>query len=348
MKPIGVLLAQVGTPAAPTPGAVRRYLARFLSDQRVVDYPAWLWQPLLRGVILPLRARRSARLYRRIWTSAGSPLLVESRKQQAALQQALGGGYRVALGMAYDGPSFGAAIDDFAREDIDDIAVLPMFPQYASATTASVYEAVFAAASTTTTRGRRRRRLFVPTLRFVRPYFDHPAYIAALAARVRRAVAEAPPDHVVLSFHGIPERYVTEGDPYPRHCQATVTALVAALGWPPAFYSVSFQSRFGPERWLGPETAATLEGLAKRGITRPLVVAPGFTTDCLETLDELGHEGRAQFVAGGGAADAFQLCPCLNDHPAWIDAMVRLVTDEPARDSPLRLATAGAVRSTNP
>jgi ferrochelatase len=338
-----VLLAQVGTPAAPTTSAVRRYLARFLSDPRIVDYPSWLWQPLLRGVILPLRARRSARLYRRIWTPAGSPLLVESEKQRAALQQSLGSRYLVVLGMAYDGPSFEQAIDDLLGAGIGDIIVLPMFPQYASPTTASVYDAVFAAASTT----RGRRRLFVPALRFVPPYFDDPSYIAALVTRVRRAVADASPDHVVLTFHGIPERYVRDGDPYPQHCQATVAALVETMSWPSSFYSVSFQSRFGPERWLGPETAATLEGLASRGIARPLVVAPGFTADCLETLDELGHEGRAQFAAGGGAADAYHLCPCLNDLPEWIDAMARLITTDTLRADSLPVAQGGAV-STKP
>lgn len=319
----GVLLGQVGTPEAPTPRAVRRYLARFLSDRRIVDYPAWLWQPLLRGFILPFRARRSARLYQRIWTPAGSPLLVESEKQRAALQSALGAGYRVVLGMAYAGPTFEKAIDDLLADGIDDVIVLPMFPQYSSATTASVYDAVFAAA---TDRAGKARRL-VPTLRCVQPYYDDAGYITALRTRIESALsAGEPPDHIVLTFHGLPERYVTDGDPYRAHCERTIEALAAAMRWQPPDYTVAYQSRFGPEKWLGPSTADILKGLHARGITRPLIVAPGFTTDCLETLDELGNEGRDEFAEGGGDPGRYRVCPCLNDEPEWIRAMANLVT----------------------
>ncbi len=319
--PIGVLLAQVGTPDAPTPRAVRRYLGRFLSDRRVVDYPAWLWQPLLRGVILPLRSRRSARLYQRIWTDQGSPLLVESEKQRARLQAALGGDYRVVLGMAYAGPSFEGAIDDLIGSAIDRVIVLPMFPQYSSATTASVCDAVFEAAANR----RGRARVFVPALSFVAPYYVDPGYIAAVCRRVRDAATPSNPDHYVITFHGLPQRYVTSGDPYRAHCSATIAALVAAMGWRDADYTVSFQSRFGPEKWLGPSTAEVLKSLHGRGIARPLVVAPGFTADCLETLDELGHEGRQEFADGGGDPALYGLCPCLNDLDEWIEAMAALV-----------------------
>jgi ferrochelatase len=320
---VGVLLAQVGTPDEPTPRAVGRYLTRFLSDRRVVDYPAWLWQPLLRGVILPLRSRRSARLYQRIWTPQGSPLLVESEKQRARLQEALGTRYRVVLGMAYAGPSFEAALDDLLADGAGEVIVLPMFPQYSSATTASVYEAAFFAAITKAGAARR----FVPALRFVPPYFDHPGYIAALAKRIEGAIATgSPPDHVVLSFHGLPERYVQDGDPYRDHCARTVEALAAALGWRQSDYTVAFQSRFGPEKWVGPSTAEVLKGLHARGVRRPLVVTPGFTTDCLETLDELGNDGRDEFAAGGGDPGNYRLCACMNDQPEWIGAMAQLVT----------------------
>ena len=318
---IGVVLGQVGTPEAPTPRAVGRYLAKFLSDRRVVDYPAWLWQPLLRGVILPLRSRRSARLYQRIWTPAGSPLLVESEKQRALLQAALGDSYRVVLGMAYAGPSFERAIDDLLAAGVSTVVVLPMFPQYSSATTASVYDAVFAAATDRAGRA----RILVPSLTCVPPYFDHPGYIGALCARIRTAIASSAPDHLVLTFHGLPERYVTSGDPYRDHCDRTVAALPRAMGWEPGDYTVAFQSRFGPEKWIGPSTSDILEGLHARGIRRPLVVAPGFTTDCLETLDELGNEGRHEFEKGGGEGATYSLCPCLNDHAAWIQTMVELV-----------------------
>ena len=318
--PTGVLLAQVGTPDAPTPRAVRRYLANFLSDRRIVDYPAWLWQPILRGFILPFRSKRSARLYARIWTAAGSPLLVESEKQRLKLQAALGDGYRVVLGMAYAGPSFERAIDDLIAAGASKVIVIPMFPQYSSATTASVYDAVFAAA---TDRGGR-ARILVPALDCVPPYFEHPGYLAALAARIRDSIALSSPDHFVITFHGLPERYVTSGDPYRSHCDRTVELLVAEMGWRAGDYTVSFQSRFGPEKWLGPSTSEVLEGLHARGIRRPLIVAPGFTTDCLETLDELGNEGRHEFAKGGGDPAAYFLCPCLNDHELWIQAMAGL------------------------
>lgn len=319
---IGVLLGQVGTPEAPTPRAVRRYLGRFLSDRRIVDYPAWQWQPILRGFILPFRSRRSARLYQRIWTNDGSPLLVESEKQRQALQAALGPGYKVVLGMAYAGPTFERAIDDLLADGVDRVVVLPMFPQYSSATTASVYDAVFAA---TTDRSGSARR-FVAALDCVEPYFEHPGYIDALQGRIAQAIAVGPrPDHIVLTFHGLPARYISDGDPYQDHCRRTVVALAAAMGWTPADYTVAYQSRFGPEKWLEPSTAEVLSGLHARGIARPLVVAPGFTADCLETLDELGNEGRDEFAEGGGDPGQYRLCPCLNDDPQWIETMVQLV-----------------------
>ena len=319
-------MAQVGTPEAPTPAAVKRYLTKFLSDRRVVDYPAWLWQPLLRGVILPLRSRRSAKLYQRIWTPQGSPLLVESEKQRAKLQDLLGDQYRVVLGMAYAGPSFERAFDELIADDIASVIVMPMFPQYSSATTASVYDAAFAAATDRAGRA----RVFVPALRCVPPYFDHAGYIAALCGRIRTAVAAHDPDHVVVSFHGLPQRYVTSGDPYRTHCDRTVQALAQAMQWPNSRYTVSYQSRFGPEKWLEPSTAEVLKGLHARGIRRPLVVAPGFTTDCLETLDELGNEGRHEFAGGGGDPLAYALCPCLNDDDQWIRTLAELVTAQAA------------------
>ena len=322
----GVVLAQVGTPEAPTPAAVKRYLARFLSDRRVVDYPAWLWQPLLRGVILPLRSKRSAKLYQRIWTPQGSPLLVESEKQRAKLQSVLGDQYRVVLGMAYAGPSFERAFDDLIADKTASVIVVPMFPQYSSATTASVYDAAFAAAADRAGRA----RVLVPALSFVAPYFDHPGYIAALSGRLGAALAAHEPDHVVVSFHGLPKRYVTSGDPYREHCDRTVQALVRAIGWPDSRYTVSYQSRFGPEKWLEPSTADILKGLHARGIRKPLVVAPGFTTDCLETLDELGNEGRHEFASGGGNPAAYALCPCLNDDDQWIRTLGELVTAQAA------------------
>ena len=320
----GVIVAQVGTPEAPTPGAVKRYLRRFLSDRRIVDYPPLLWQPLLRGVILPLRSRRSARLYQRIWTANGSPLLVESEKQRARLQQSLGSEYRVVLGMAYAGPSFERAVDDLIQSGAETVIVLPMFPQYSSATTASVYDAAFAAL---TDRGGK-ARIFVPAIRCVPPYYDHQGYIEALCSKIHSASLAHNPDHIVLTFHGLPERYVTNGDPYRQQCERTVTALSHAMGWTAERYTVAFQSRFGPERWLEPSTAEVLKGLHARGIRRPLVAAPGFTTDCLETLDELGNEGRDEFESGGGDPSSYSLCACLNDDERFIATLAELVKAE--------------------
>ncbi len=334
MNTTGVVVAQVGTPDAPTPSAVRRYLARFLSDPRVVDYSPLWWQPILRGGILPLRGRRSAALYRRIWTDEGSPLLVHSQRQCAALAARLGEGYRVALGMAYAGPSFEAAVGGLVASGIERIVVLPMFPQYSSTTTASIYDGVNEAATGRAGLVQNGLRRFVPTIQYVPPFFEHPSYISAVAACIRRATAARPesPDRIVLTFHGLPRRYIETGDPYLSHCEATVERLAAEMGWRAEDYTVCFQSRFGPEAWLAPATADVLARLPSQGVKRPLVVAPGFTTDCLETLDELGNEGRHQFAAGGGDPEAYSLCPCLNDLEEWVDAMARLVreADRPA------------------
>lgn len=325
--PIGVLVAQLGTPDAPTPQALRPYLRQFLSDMRVIDYPPLIWQPILRGIILNTRPRRSARLYARIWLPEGSPLLVYSRQQAAGLAARLGAGYRVALGMRYGSPSIASAIAALEAEGIDRIIVLPMFPQFSSTTTASVYDAVYTAAA-----GRRcplfhERKRSVPALRFIEPYYQHPAYIEALRLHLRAQIAALPqpPDRCVISFHGIPRRYVETGDPYRAQCERTARLLAEAMGWRDDQWLIAFQSRFGPEDWLEPYTEDVLEGLAAQGVQRPLVFAPGFVADCLETLDELGNEGRAQFEEGGGCAENFTFVPCLNAHPAWLDAMAALV-----------------------
>ncbi len=318
LKQIGVLVAQLGTPDAPTPAALRAYLREFLSDRRVIDYPPLLWQPILRGLILRVRPRRSARLYQRVWLPEGSPLLVYSRQQVAGLQLRLGSRYRVVLGMTYGSPNLRDALRALAAEGIDQIVVLPMFPQYSSTTTASIYDAVYASAS---------RKRFIPALRFVAPYYDHPLYIDAMRDHLQREIAALPaaPDQFVITFHGIPRRYVETGDPYRVHCEHTAALLAETMGWSAADWRIGFQSRFGPETWLEPYTDQVLTGLAGQGIRRPLVFSPGFTTDCLETLDELGNEGREEFVAGGGSAEHYRLAPCLNANPRWLDALAALV-----------------------
>jgi protoporphyrin/coproporphyrin ferrochelatase len=326
---IGVLVAQLGTPDAPTPQALRPYLAQFLSDMRVIDYNPFIWQPILRGIILLTRPRRSARLYQRIWLDDGSPLLVYSQAQAAGLQARLGDEYRVVLGMTYGSPSIARAIQQLESEGIDRIIVLPMFPQFSSTTTASIYDAVYDAAGGRRNPLRHARKRHIPTLRFIAPYFDDLAYIDALKARLCDTLAglDQPPDKFVITFHGIPNRYIQTGDPYRAQCEQTAHLLAKAMGWRDDDWLLCFQSRFGPERWLEPYTDATLESLHAQGVQRPLVFSPGFVTDCLETLDELGNEGREQFEQGGGHGEAYHLAPCLNDHPRFLGMLAETVVD---------------------
>lgn len=327
---IGVLVAQLGTPDAPTAGALRPYLRQFLSDMRVIDYHPLLWQPILHAFILTFRPRRSARLYQRIWTDKGSPLLVYSQAQVKGLQARLGDQYRVILGMRYGNPSIGAAIRQLEREGIDRILIFPMFPQYSSTTTASIYDSAYTAAAGRHCPLFNERKRQVPTLRFVTPYYDHPGYIQAMTILVCETVQQwgKRPERYIFTFHGIPRRYVETGDPYPEQCKVTARLLAESLRLSDNEWMVSFQSRFGPEPWLQPYTDDVLEGLHKQGVERVLVFSPGFTADCLETLDELGHEGIEQFTAGGGQVEDFCLAPCLNDLPAWIDAMAAIVQQE--------------------
>ena len=324
---IGVLLAQIGTPDEPTPGALRPYLRQFLSDRRVIDYPPILWQPLLRGIILRVRPRKSARLHARIWTHEGLPLLVHSKAQVDALQERLGSQYRVLLGMTYGNPSIRRAMDKFEREGVDRVVVLPMFPQYSSTTTACIYDAAYRAAAGAMPYWNTRLKRTMPALQFIAPYYDHVGYIAALKQHLRREIESlpAPPDKFVITFHGIPDRYIQSGDPYREHCERTAELLAKAMGWQDDQWILSFQSRFGPEAWMQPYTEDEFEDLHRRGVRRPLVFAPGFVTDCLETLDELGNEGREQFADGGGNSDHFHLAPCLNANPDFMDALTEIV-----------------------
>lgn len=329
---VGVLVAQLGTPDAPTAKALRPYLAQFLSDMRVIDYSPFIWQPILRGVLLFTRPRRSARLYKRIWLEEGSPLLIYTQRQAQKLQALLGDDFRVVIGMTYGNPSIQSAIQTLEAEGIDRIIVLPMFPQYSSTTTASVYDAVYRAAA-----GRRcplfhERKRFIPSLRFVPPYYDHPGYIDAMRAHLTRVIAAMPeePDHYVITFHGIPDRYVRTGDPYRTQCERTAALLAQAMGWQDDEWTICFQSRFGPEEWLHPYTDDTIERLPQRGVQRPLVFSPGFVTDCLETLDELGNEGREAFEEGGGHGDHYTLAACLNDNDDFIGVLHQIVLQEAA------------------
>ncbi|MXX41356.1 MAG: ferrochelatase [Gemmatimonadetes bacterium] len=325
---IGVLVAQLGTPQAPTARALRPYLRQFLSDPRVIDLHPLRWYPILYLFVLTRRPARSAALYANIWTDEGSPLMVHSQAQTRGLQERLGASYRVVLGMRYGEPSIERAVQSLESEGIERILVFPMFPQFSCATTGSIYDAVNRAAL-----GRRcpwffDRKRQMPALRFVPPYADHPAYINALKQSVTEAVARLSwtPDRYLITCHGIPQRYVDEGDPYRRQCEETARQLATALGLADDEWVSGFQSRFGKEPWLEPYTEEVLARLGSQGVRRLVAICPGFTADCLETLDEIGREGAEQFAHGGG--QQFHLVPCLNDHPAWLDAMAAIARQE--------------------
>lgn len=317
---VGILLLQLGTPDAPTPAALRRYLHEFLNDRRVIDLPRIIWWPVLYLSVLPRRPARSARLYREIWTPEGSPLAATTRAQAEGLAARLaeaGGDVRVAVGMRYGQPSIADAVEELVTAGCDRILALPQYPQYAGATTGSSLERLLDVV---------KRRRVVPALRVAPPYYESTDYIGALATTTREALEGWAPDHVLLSFHGVPKRYAELGDPYPEHCHATARALMAAMGWSPDRVTLSYQSLFGREEWLRPYTDETLRTLAARGIRRLAVLCPGFTTDCLETLEEMGMTNRKLYEDAGGGE--YRLVPCLNAHPAWIDAMTSMVTRE--------------------
>ncbi|MDR1967810.1 MAG: ferrochelatase [Burkholderiaceae bacterium] len=333
---VGVLLCNLGTPDAPTSAATRRYLAEFLSDPRVVEIPSLIWKPILHGVILRTRPARSAAKYQSIWLAEGSPLLVWSRKQAAMLRGYLGErGYHVCvqLAMRYSEPSIAAQLDELKARGCTRILVLPLYPQYGGATTASAIDAVGAWA-----RGARH----VPELRFVNGFHDDPGYIGALERRVRKHwQGNGRPDRLVMSFHGVPERTCALGDPYHAQCLETARLLAGRLALKEGEWVVSFQSRFGKAKWVGPATQRVLEELGRAGVPRVDVMCPGFVSDCLETLEEIAIEGRDAFLAAGGRQ--FHYIPCLNDHPGWLAALTGIAQQHlqgwPARGQ--HLAPAG-------
>jgi ferrochelatase len=321
MPKTAVLLIQLGTPDAPTSAALRPYLRQFLSDHRVIDTPRWKWWWILNLFILPFRPAASAAKYARIWDKVtGSPLLHHTRQQAEALRAALPG-VRVEFGMQIGNPPLGDVLHSLIQDGYDRIIAWPQYPQYSATTTASATDCLFKALMA-------ERR--VPSVRIVPPCYEHPAYIQALAQTVREQVKALSwePDHYVLSFHGIPKRYSLLGDPYATHCTRTARKLVQALGWRRDQWTMSYQSLFGREVWLKPYTEPTLERLARKGARKVFVVTPGFTADCLETLDEIGHEAAEAFEKAGG--EKLFACPCLNSHPAWIEAMKRIVLEEGA------------------
>lgn len=311
---IGVLLTNLGTPDAPETGAVRRYLGQFLSDKRVVELPAILWQPILRGIILNTRPQKSAAAYREVWTDRGSPLAVITSDQAEALQARLGDAVLVRWAMRYGTPDIGDELEAMHAAGCDRILLTPLYPQYCAATTATAFDA--AAERMATMR-------WQPAVRSLPPYFDDPAYIAALTASVREGLAglDFVPERLLATFHGMPQRTLDLGDPYHCQCRKTARLLGEALGRP---VDVAFQSRFGNAKWLEPATDAALERLARDGVRRIAVIAPGFSADCLETLEEIAMRGKEQFVEAGG--ERFAYLPCLNASPpgmAMLETLVR-------------------------
>lgn len=317
--PTGVLLVNLGTPDAPTLAALRRYLAEFLSDPRVVEAPRWLWKLILHGFILRVRPSRSARAYSAIWTPEGSPLLVNSIKQlkevAAVLQKAHGDNLVFALGMRYGNPSIARALRDLHGKGIERLLVLPLYPQYSATTTGSTFDALSAEL------GSWRR---VPALQFVDGYCDFQPYIEAMAAQLRRHFAkQGRPQKLLLSFHGIPVEYAVKGDPYPEQCRSTAQRLARALQLAESEWQLVFQSRFGPRQWLQPYADLTLQGLPGQGIKHVAVFCPGFAADCLETLEEMSIVNRRLFLEAGG--ERFDYIPALNAESEHIRALAELI-----------------------
>jgi ferrochelatase len=313
---VGVLLINLGTPEAPEPRAVRRYLAEFLSDRRVVEIPPLIWQPILWGAVLTTRPKKSAHAYKLIWREEGSPLAAITRAQAAALQEALGERVIVDHAMRYGAPAIGERIAALKAAGCERILIAPLYPQYCAATTATANDAAFAALAS---------MRWQPAIRTMPPYHDDPAYIEALKESVEGELAglEFAPDAIVASFHGMPERTLALGDPYHCHCRKTARLLAHALG---RELIVTFQSRFGRAKWLEPATDATLAALPGKGVKRVAVVAPGFAADCLETLEELAIRGRDTFLSSGGSSYAY--FPCLNDSESGLKMLRILVLRE--------------------
>ncbi len=313
---VGVLLINLGTPDAPDAGSVRRYLAEFLSDPRVIEIPKLVWQPILRGIILTTRPKKSAHAYQQVWTDDGSPLAAITRAQCAALQGAFGDGVTVDYAMRYGHPAIADRVAALKDAGCERILLAPLYPQYCAATTATANDKAFAQLA---------KMRWQPAVRTLPPYHDDPAYIAALKASVEASLAQLDftPDAVVASFHGMPQRTLDLGDPYHCHCRKTARLLGEALG---RELVVTFQSRFGRAKWLEPATDTTLKALPGRGVRKLAIVAPGFSADCLETLEELAIRGRETFVTAGGTDFAY--LPCLNAEAGGIEMLKMILSRE--------------------
>ena len=310
---VGVLLVNLGTPEGTDAASVRRYLAEFLSDRRVVDYPRWLWLPVLHGVILRVRPKKTGAAYAKIWRTESdeSPLRYYTRAQAEGLKARLPG-VTVDWAMRYGRPAVAERLAALQTQGCDRILIVPLYPQYSATTTGTVVDAVADHLSTLP---------WQPAIRTLPPFFDEPAYIDALAASARAHAGDA--ERVILSFHGLPQRYFAAGDPYHCHCQKTARLLREAMGWDEAFAPLGFQSKFGPEKWLEPSTQSLVETAAADGVKRLAVMAPAFVSDCIETLEEIGLGLAETFEAAGG--ERLTPIPCVNDDAAFLDALAGLV-----------------------
>ncbi|MBL4750615.1 MAG: ferrochelatase [Amylibacter sp.] len=326
-KPVktGVLIANLGTPDATDYWSMRRYLNQFLSDKRVIDYPRWKWQPILQAIILTVRPSKSGAAYRSIWNTEKdeSPLLTVTRAQSekiaAIMAQEFGDDVIVDFCMRYGNPSTKSVIEKMKAQGVDRIVFFPLYPQYSAPTTATANDEVFRTLMDMN---------WQPYIRTVPAYYDRPDYIKALAASVRTAYAKLnkKPDLLVTSYHGVPVRYVTEGDPYYYQCRKTTQLLQKELGWDDSQIKTTFQSQFGPEQWVQPYTVEEVACLAKAGKTNIAVIAPAFSSDCVETLEEINDEIKDSFMAAGG--ESFTYIPCLNDSDAHIDVLANILKNE--------------------
>jgi len=317
---IGILVTNLGTPEAATPAALRKYLGEFLADPRITELPRWLWWLILHGVILRIRPAKSAAKYQKVWTEAGSPLLTISQAQVQAITERLqthyAGPIHVALGMRYGDPSLASGLKTLFSQNVQKVIILPLYPQYASSTTGSTFDAV----AQVLTRWR-----WIPELQFINCYHDHPAYIEALASHIEAHWAtHGQAEKLLFSYHGIPKRFFLSGDPYHCQCYKTSRLVAERLALPEDRWLTAFQSRFGREEWLKPYTDKQVKALAKSGIKRLDIICPGFSADCLETLEEIDQENRELFLRAGG--DTFHYIPALNAAPEHIDALTAVLT----------------------
>ncbi len=321
-QPKGVLLVNLGTPDAPDTASLRKYLREFLSDPRVVEIPRILWLIILYGIILPLRPKHSAKLYQSIWTDKGSPLLAITQDQQQALQahcdQHSQQHISVAIGMRYGNPSIASALDQLTAQNVRDITVLPLYPQYSGATTGSTFDAIAKALT---------QYRWVPSLKFINSYHTHPLYISAIANSIKTYIADTGmPDIFIFSYHGVPQRYLEQGDPYYCFCMQTTRLVTEHLELSQEQTKTTFQSRFGKATWLQPYTDVTLKALGQQGNCHVAVICPGFAADCLETLEEIMVENKQYFLENGG--ETFDYIPCLNNHSDHTKMMFALIDSQ--------------------